>query len=202
MLCWLQASASSHLRILAVLAILTAAGGTLRGLAASSPSRYQSVDERAYARLARNLVRHKVYGAPEMSDPAHWAPGAPLLFAVAQRVRPRTAGGRWDVPSAYPVQAAAGTAQIPMCFLLATLLAGPGAGLLAAGTIAFYPPLIDASGDLLTEPLGALMLLVALIAVVLALRRPNLATALIAGVLLGLSVLVRADLLPVPFALT
>jgi 4-amino-4-deoxy-L-arabinose transferase-like glycosyltransferase len=123
------------------------------------------------------------------------------VFAVAHRLRPRNAGGRWDVPSAYPVQAAAGTAQIPMCFILATLLAGPGAGLLAAGAIAFYPPLIDASGDLLTEPLGALMLLVALIAVVLALRRPRARTALLAGLLLGLSVLVRADLLPVPFAL-
>ena len=45
------------------------------------------------------------------------------------------------------------------------------------------------------------MLTVALIAVVLALRRPTAARAALAGLLLGLTVLVRADLLPVPFLL-
>jgi hypothetical protein len=70
--------------------------------------------------------------------------------------------------------------------------------------VTFYPPLITASGHLLTEPLGALTITVALVAVVLALKRPpgpGFVSAGVAAFLLGLAVLVRADLLLVPFAL-
>ena len=193
---------AQHRAVVAVLALLTVAGGLLRADAAWTPSKYQSVDERAYARLARNLARHGTYGAPEMADPVRWPPGAPVVFAAAHKIRPvLTEGERWDVPSAYPLQAAFGTALIPAIFLLVLLIAGPVAGLVAAGAVAFYPPLIGASGDLLTEPLGALMLTIALIAVVLALNRPRPLLAAAAGLLLGLTVLVRADLLLVPFAL-
>ena len=185
-----------------ILVLLTLAGGVLRADAASSPSRYQSVDERAYARLARNLARYGRYGDRAMSDPVHWPPGAPAVFAAAHELRPRfTSERRWDVPSAYPLQAAFGIALIPAVFVLAALLGGAVAGVVAAGAVAFYPPLIRAGGDLLTEPLGALMLTVALIAVVLALRRPSLRSGAVAGALLALAVLVRADLLFLPFAL-
>ena len=192
---------SAHRRALALLAVITVAGGVLRAEAASSPSRYQSVDERAYARLARNLARDGIYGDRAMRDPVHWPPGAPAVFAVAHDLRPRATHGRWDVPSAYPVQAALGTLLVPAVFVLALLLGGAAAGLVAAGAVAFYPPLITASGDLLTEPLGALMLTVALIAVVLALRRRGVAIALVAGALLGLAALVRADLVLLPVGL-
>ena len=85
--------------------------------------------------------------------------------------------------------------------MLAALLGGAAAGVLASGAVAFYPPLIKASGDLLTEPLGALLLSGALIAVVLALRRPTVLHALGAGALLGLAILVRADLVLIPVGL-
>ena len=189
-------------RTLILVLLLTVVGGVLRADAAATPSRYQSVDERAYARLARNLARHGRYGDPAMADPVHWPPGAPAVFALAHELRPRiTSGERWDVPSAYALQAAFGTALIPAVFVLAALLGGTMAGVVAAGAVALYPPLISASGDLLTEPLGALMLTVALIAVVLALRRPSLRWGAAAGALLGLAVLVRADLLFLPFLL-
>jgi 4-amino-4-deoxy-L-arabinose transferase-like glycosyltransferase len=125
-----------------------------------------------------------------------------VVFALAHKVRPViTEGERWDVPSAYPVQWVFSTATIPATFLLAFLIAGPAAGLLAAAAIAFYPPLIDVTGDLLTEPLGALMLTIALCAVVLALNRRTWQWAAGAGLLLGLTVLVRADLVAVPLLL-
>ena len=186
--------------VLGVLALLTAGGGALRAGPAVEPSRYQSVDERAYARLARNLARHGRYSAPEMSDPVRWPPGAPAAFALAQELHP-IPSKRWDVPSAYPLQWAFSTATIPAAFALALVLAGPLAGLLAAAAVAAYPPLISSTGDLLTEPLGALMLTIALTAVVLALRRRTLGWAAMAGLLLGLTVLVRADLVGVPFLL-
>lgn len=191
-----------HRVALVGLLLVTIVGGGLRADAASTPSLYQSVDERAYARLARNLARHARYGDPGMRDAVRWPPGAPAMFAVAHKLRPRaTEGERWDVPSAYPVQALVSTMLIPAVFALAALLGGAVAGVLAAGAVAVYPPLISASGDLLTEPLGALMLTVALIAVVLALRRPSLLAGGAAGALLGLAVLVRADLVLLPWAL-
>jgi 4-amino-4-deoxy-L-arabinose transferase-like glycosyltransferase len=193
---------AANLAVLGLLAVLTAAGGALRVEPAANPSRYQSVDERAYARLARNLARHGTYDAPEMADPVRWPPGAPVVFAAAHKVRPvLTEGERWDVPSAYPLQWLFSTATIPAAFALAFVLAGPAVGLAAAAAIAFYPPLIGVTGDLLTEPLGALMLTVALTAVVLALRRRTGWWALGAGLLLGLTVLVRADLVAVPLLL-
>ena len=193
---------AANLVVVGLLAVLTAAGGALRVDPAANPSQYQSVDERAYARLARNLARHGTYDAPEMADPVRWPPGAPVVFAAAHKIRPvLTEGERWDVPSAYPLQWLFSTATIPATFLLAFVLAGPVVGLVAAGAIAFYPPLIGVTGDLLTEPLGALVLTIALTAVILALRRRTWQWALGAGLLLGLTVLVRADLVAVPLLL-
>ena len=62
------------------------------------------------------------------------------------------------------------------------------AGLVAAAIVATYPPLVDATGDLLSEPLGALWLTGALLAV--ARRRYA-----VGGVLLAAAVLTRANLL-------
>jgi hypothetical protein len=188
------------LRVLAVLAALTVVGGILRFDAAADPSAYQSRDEKAYAMLARGLAVTGKYGNPGMSDPVHWPPGAPLMFALAYKVHPEIRGGGvWDVPSAYPLQALAGTLTIPAAFVLAFLVAGWGAGLVAAAAVAFYPPLIDASGDLLSEPLGALLLTSALAATVWSLRRPGWwPPGVLAGALLGATVLTRADLALVP----
>ena len=134
-------------RILAILAVLTVAGGVLRFEAAADPSAYQSKDEQSYAMIARGLSVTGRYGNPGMTDPVHWPPGAPLLFALAYELRPQQRGGGvWDVPSAYNLQALVGTLTIPAAFLLAFLIAGPWAGLVAAAGVAVYPPLISASG--------------------------------------------------------
>ena len=71
------------LRVLAVLAALTVVGGVLRFHAASDPSAYQSKDEQSYAMIARGLSVTGNYGNPGMTDPVHWPPGAPLMFALA-----------------------------------------------------------------------------------------------------------------------
>ena len=51
------------------------------------------------------------------------------------------------------------------------LLVGPWAGLLAGAIVGTYPPLIGATGDQLSEPLGAFLLLAAFVALALALKR-------------------------------
>jgi energy-coupling factor transporter transmembrane protein EcfT len=122
------------------------------------------------------------------------------MFALAYELKPQQRGGNvWDVPSAYNLQALVGTLTIPAAFLLAFLIAGPLAGLVAAAGVAFYPPLISASGDLLSEPLGAFLLASALAATVWSLRRPGWwPSSVLAGLLLGATVLTRADLALVP----
>jgi 4-amino-4-deoxy-L-arabinose transferase-like glycosyltransferase len=186
-------------RVLAVLVVLTLAGGALRFAAASDPSAYQSRDEKSYAMIARGLAVTGHYGNPGMTDPMHWPPGAPLLFAAAYKLHPERRGnGVWDVPSAYPVQALVGTLTIPAAFLLALLVGGPLAGLLAATAVAFYPPLISASGDLLSEPLGALLVTSALAATVWALKRLSPLRLAAAGALFGATILTRADLALIP----
>ena len=76
---------------------------------------------------------------------------------------------------------------------------GLGRGVARGGGRAFYPPLISASGDLLSEPLGALLVTSALAATVWALRRPaSWLRSIVAGLLLAATILTRADLALVP----
>lgn len=195
--------------VLVLLVAITATGGVLRADAASDPTvfrgdykpveEYMSADETAYGKLARSLSDHGFYGQSGQEHPVHWPPGAPFLFAFAHELDPQPrVNGNWDVPAAYTAQVIVGTATILAAFALAFVLAGPVAGLGAAALVAFYPPLIEASGQLLSEPLGALLVTCAMLAVALALRRPAWWRLVGAGVLLGATVLTRADLILVP----
>jgi 4-amino-4-deoxy-L-arabinose transferase-like glycosyltransferase len=167
-------------------------------------SSYQSADERSYGKLAVNLAKDHHYGDPStgMKDALHWPPGAPILFGAGQFVFPSADAERTvDIPSAYWLQALVSTATVGVAFLLAWALAGAWAGLLAAALVGFYPPLILATGEQLSEPLGAFLLISAFLAFALAARRRTTPLYAVAGLLLGLTVLTRADLLPVPFLL-
>ena len=79
--------------------------------------------------------------------------------------------------------------------VLAWIVVGPWAGLLAGLIVGTYPPLIGATGDQLSEPLGAFLLLAAFVALALALERRRLWCYAAAGALLGLTILTRTDLL-------
>ncbi|MBA2346963.1 MAG: hypothetical protein H0V81_01585 [Solirubrobacterales bacterium] len=184
------------------LLVVVAAGGALRFNAAANPTEYQSKDERSYALLAKDIVLKHKYGVRGMKDPVHWVPGAPVLFATAyyfDREPPRSEE-RPDVPAAYPWQAGVGTLLILATFAFGLVLAGRVAGLIAAAAVAFYPPLIAASADLLSEPLGALLATVALTVTVLAIRDPGRYRwkAVLAGLLFAATVLTRADLALLP----
>lgn len=184
------------------LLVVVLAGGALRFHAAGSPTNYQSKDESAYARIARTLVLKHEYGEAGMTDPVHWVPGAPLMFAAAYALdsdRPFSKE-RPDIPTAYTWQAAVGTLLILATFALGLALAGPTVGLVAAAAVAFYPPLITASADLLSEPLGALGATLALAMTVWAIRDPGRRRwkAILAGVLFAGTLLTRADLVLLP----
>jgi 4-amino-4-deoxy-L-arabinose transferase-like glycosyltransferase len=164
---------------------------------------YQSADERSYGKLAINIAEQHHYGDPStgMRDPLHWPPGAPMLFAAGHAAFGSPASEEsLDLPSAYWLQAVVSTGTVLAAFALAALVAGAWAGLVAAALVGFYPPLILATGEQLSEPLGAFLVVAGFAALALAVRLRAWWAYGLAGLVLGGAVLTRADLLLAPFA--
>lgn len=172
-------------------------------MAADPRNDYQSADERSYGKLAVDIADNRMYGSREtnMKEPLHWPPGAPVLFAVSYKLFGSDADRKdYDIGAVYWTQALVTTGTTAMAFLLAWLLVGPWAGLIAGLIVATYAPLIGATGDQLSEPLGAFLLISAFTVLALAIRRrTRLWLYAAAGALFGLTILTRTDLLPVPF---
>ncbi len=184
-------------RVVAALVLVLVVGFALRAHSAvAGKTAYQSTDEYSYVAIAQALADDGAYGRSELA--LRWPPGAPFLFAAAQKLDAAgvvTGGRHPDIPSAYWAQAVVGTVTILVVFALVALLAGALPALLAALVTALYPPLITVGSELLSEPLGAAALALAMAAAVWAVRGAALGRYLLAGVLLGLAVLVRADYL-------
>ena len=200
MLSRLRALAASPRGVLALLALILVVGGALRAQQAIHGSGYQSADEKSYAKLAIDIAKHGNYGdaTTNMSQPLHWPPGAPALFALAYKIHP-SAHGSLKIQSVLWAQWVVGMLLIGVVFLLGRMLAGNAAGLIAATVIALYPPAIINTSQQLSEPLGALVLAVGLLAVAWAWRAGRWWRWGLAGLALGAAVLVRADLLVAPF---
>lgn len=180
-----------------VLALIVVLGGALRFDAIGSSQRV-SVDERSYLGIANNMVVHRSYAYG--SEPLHWAPGTPFLFAATMKltgeapIDQRVAGARNGPLYA---QAIVGTFTILAVFAFAAWLGGAIPGLVAAGFAAVYDPLVLLARSYLSEPLGGLFLVLALFAICVAVSMPraSLRRALGAGALLGCAFLARNDLL-------
>jgi Dolichyl-phosphate-mannose-protein mannosyltransferase len=181
------------------LALVLATGAALRAERAAHHGVFLSTDERAYAALGRALS-HGYYDVRGMNDPLHWPPGTPLLFAVARKLT-----GVHDATlapaAAYWTQALVGVALIVAVYALVRLLAGPWPGVVAAAGVALYPPLVVITGDLVSEPLGALTIALVMLALAWAWRTPAPWRFAVAGGLTGIAILVRADLLILPLVL-
>jgi 4-amino-4-deoxy-L-arabinose transferase-like glycosyltransferase len=196
-----------RLPLILLAAVLALSFGLNARMAANPRSAYQSADERSYGKLAIDLAQNHHYGgsATGMREPLHWPPGAPLLFAAGHKLFPAAADAKtFDIRAAYWEQALLTTGTTALAALFAWLLAGPWAGVVAGAIVGTYPPLIGATGDQLSEPLGAFLLLAAFVALAYAVRRkpkggrsPFRFAA--AGALFGLTILTRTDLLLVPF---
>jgi len=179
---------SSRQRWIALaLAAIVLLGGGLRARAAAGHDPTLSTDERGYTREAFKLSEGTYRSF-------HWPPGAPAMFAAS-----RVFANERDLPAAYWLQALAGTLLIAVCFAIAAVAAGPVAGLLAAALVAFYPPFVTLAGSLQSEPLGALMIAGAMLAVAWALLRDGrLRWWVLAGLLFAAAVLTRTDLMLAP----
>src|SRR5438445_7621344 len=101
-----------------VLVVCLVAGFALRAGQAASPVSHLSADERAYGRVAQAIALGQGYGDRGMKDPYQWAPGAPALFALADRIGPNQSAEKFQIRSAYWAQAIVGTLLIAIAFLL------------------------------------------------------------------------------------
>ena len=191
-----------------VLAFVALSFGLNARMAANPRSDYQSADERSYGKLAIDIADNQHYGGSS-AEPLHWPPGAPVLFAAGHKLFPSASDTKsYDIRAAYWEQALLTTGTTALAALLAWLLAGPWAGVAASAIVGTYPPLIGATGDQLSEPLGAFLLIAAFTALAWAITRCRAPGAGLgpwrwaaSGALFGLAILTRTDLLPLPFLL-
>jgi hypothetical protein len=189
------------LPVLALLAVLAGSFAFHAYRAEHPTSSYQSADERAYGRLAVGIADKQTYGNG-LSDALHWPPGGPMLFAAGHGLFPDAASKEdFDIPSAYWLQAVVSIGTALAACVIAWLLAGAWAGVAAAALVGFYPPLILATGEQLTEPFGAFWVTTAFALMAVAARIGKAWVFGLSGLALGAAVLTRADLLPVPFVL-
>jgi hypothetical protein len=190
-----------RLPLLALLAVLAGSFAFHAYRAEHPTTSYQSADERAYGRLAVGIADARSYGNGSR-DPLHWPPGGPFLFAAAHAAAPAADSAEtFDIPAAYWAQALVSLGTALAAFTIAALLAGAWAGVAAAALVGFYPPLILATGEQLTEPFGAFWVTTAFALFAVAARKGRAWLFGLGGLALGAAVLTRADLLPVPFVL-
>ncbi|HWI21078.1 MAG TPA: glycosyltransferase family 39 protein [Baekduia sp.] len=162
---------------------------------------FENRDQHAYSTLAYSIAFKHSYDIPNALDVLHWAPGAPFAMAAGLRVFGVGDGG---LRGAYVVQCLLSIATIGVLFAVTRRFAGGWRALAAAAVLAISTGAVIAQADLITEPLGALLLLLAFGALGLALL--NSADARLpwwfaaAGGLLGAAVLTRPDFLFLPIA--
>jgi 4-amino-4-deoxy-L-arabinose transferase-like glycosyltransferase len=174
---WLVAAVALAVRLAFLLRVPQPGAGQLAAYAADSVH---------YVAMAERLLAGHGYSFWGQGPDAYVSPGYPLFVALFFRLAPQHA-----LVALRDAQAVLGAAT---CGVLAAW-AGPLAGLLAA----FYPPFVWATGSVLTEVLFTFLFVAYL---VLHARLPEArgrGPALAAGVLLGLAVLTRPTVAPVPF---
>ncbi len=173
--------------VLAAVAVMIVAGTVLRVDVIGTNDRV-SVDEGAFIANANRILEGQQIATYK------WAPGTSLMFAAAAVLRgtPRISAAIHSHGIAQYSQLVAEFLTLIMVAVIAWILAGPWAALLAVALMATYQPLIDVTRTYLSEPLGGLMLVATAGAVCWA-RKRDLHALVLAGIVAGLAGLVRED---------
>ena len=175
---------------LIVLALIAVVGLGARAYVVANPVANPADDSHAYYALAKALYEEGSFGGPTFRDSSDWSPGAPLLYAASFYA---TGGAREG--TARIVEALLGVAAILVVFLLGERLGGRRVGLLAAFSVAVYPPFIHSTGELMSEPPAILTLPAAVLAFLWASERERLRAWLAPGLLFGLTAMFRPEYL-------
>lgn len=175
---------------LAILAVIVLVGFGLRLDRVANPLDHPGDDAHAYFSLSKSLYEDGSYGSSTFENPDDWSPGAPLLYAGVYYVT----GGVHD-GAARLLVALLGTAAILVVYLLGKRISCRPAGLLAAAGVAIYPPFIHTNGALLSEPPALFTLPAAVLAFLWARDRDGPWAWMPAGLLFGLTALLRPEYL-------
>jgi hypothetical protein len=189
---WIRTLPDRHgRRTLVLLALIATLGLGLRAYATVHPVASPADDSHAYFGLAKALYEEGSFGGPGFRDSSDWSPGAPLLYAASFFA---TGGAREGTARA--VEALLGVAAILVVFALGDRLGravwsrrragteqhgvaagkdawpdrAAAAGLIAALSVAIYPPFIHSTGELMSEPPAILTLPAAVLAFLWAAR--------------------------------
>jgi hypothetical protein len=183
---------AGKLALVLVLAIVVA-GGVARDSAIGTNT-HLSADENGYVGNANRILADERYATFK------WPPGTSIAFAIATRLSGHHSlklATHASGPAQY-TQLAAGVLTLALVAVLAWVFAGPWASVLATALVASYEPLIEATRTFLSEPTGALVLMAAVAAAVLARSRYGTRNELLwllgAGVIGGIACLTRSDM--------
>ena len=173
--------------LLAAIAVVIIAGTVLRVDAIGGNNRV-SVDEGGYIANADRILEGQQIATYK------WAPGTSLMFAAAAVLRgtPRISQDIHSHGIAQYAQLVVEVLTLILVAVIAWILAGPWAALLATALMATYEPLIDVTRTYLSEPLGGLIL-IAMVAAICWARKRDLHSLVLAGIVAGLAGLVRED---------
>jgi 4-amino-4-deoxy-L-arabinose transferase-like glycosyltransferase len=149
------------------------------------PATHPIADERTWTNWAiENLVTTKVRFNPLRTHMIFYPPLYPYFIAVPYELFGGLAAVKW-------AQVVVSSLLVPAVGRVASLAFGPAAGLLAAAFAAFYPDFVWFSVHFWSETLFMVLLWWAFERFLVADRTRRLSHALAAGVLWGLSILVR-----------
>jgi 4-amino-4-deoxy-L-arabinose transferase-like glycosyltransferase len=117
----------------------------------------------------------------------------PPLFPFLEAAVSLLGGRSWQAH--HLVGVLAGTGTIAVVGLLGRRVAGPAAGLAAAGIAALYPVLVATDGSLRSESVYALAIALCLLAAVRLREQPSAARAAVLGAAIGVAALARSEAL-------
>lgn len=166
---------------------------------ATGPGAIPSSDPAEYDQVAWNLIQGRGFSLGVGIDAhatAFVPPVVPWLTSLVYAVFGH------DYFAGVLLQCVIGATVPLLVSRLGSLLYGGGIGLFAGWLAAVHPLLIFFSGYLLTEAAFCAALLIALIATIEWVRRPERRTALVAGLCWGLATLTRPTALLIPLLLT
>ena len=178
--------------IVLALAVIVLLGFALRVDSALSPLDVRpGSDSAVYASVAEQIYEHHRFAIPGAVSPYDWSPGAPILYAGVYY-----ATGGVHPGAVRLFVALLGALTIVLVYLIGRRLAGPIAGLVGAGLLAFYPTTIYFTGKLLSEPLAMLTLAGTVLSFIWAAEEGRARWAwAVPGLLLGLTALARPEYL-------
>lgn len=205
---------------LLILILIMIAGFLPRAWHVINPDSSPGDDALAYRALAESLYEHGTYGGPEFKTPSDWSPGAPLIYAGSYFL---TGGVRDGVARGVEALFGTAAILIAFLLtnrLIGPPIRGPGQArqspdqrpedqeqarpgpsgtirqvgpLVAAALVAFYPPFVDSTGSLMSEPPAFFMLPAAVLAFFWAAERRGALPWLLPGILFGVTTLIRPE---------